>query len=337
MQVKEIAVENAPAVEGLRFRGFAGKSDYPSMLTIIEAANKVDKEEYAITLSDLQHDYEHLTKSDPEKDMLFAEINGQAIAYSRVEWWQEEDPNHRIYALLVYIVPEWREKGIEQAMIHWCEDRLQQIADEHPEDSQRFFQTYSSGFKPTTNAILKSLEYQPARYFFEMSRPLEDIPKAELPEGIDVRPVREQDQRAVWDASIDAFRDHWGFSKPNDEDYDAYKSSKNFQPELWQVAWDGDEIVSSVMNYIDTDYNNKYHKKRGWTEEITTRKPWRRRGIAKALIVRSMYMHKAKGMTEVGLGVDTNNPSGALKLYQSLGYEKNKTWITFRKEMVLHP
>ena len=87
------------------------------------------------------------------------------------------------------------------------------------------------------------------------------------------------------------------------------------------------------MNYIDEDYNKKYNKQRGWTEEITTRKPWRRRGIAKALIVRSMHMHQAKGMTEVALGVDTDNPNGALKLYQSLGYEKERTWITFRKDM----
>lgn len=333
MKIKEIVLENSPQIKGLRFRGFAGESDYPLMVNILEATTKADQEERAISLKDLQHDYEHLTNSDPNKDMLFAEINGEAIAYSRVEWWQEEDPNHRIYSIIFNLVPEWREKGIEEAVIGWCQRRLTVIAAEHPQDSQRFFQTYSNGFKESHNEILESLGYHPARYFIAMSRPLEDIPEAELPDGIDVRPVREQDQRAVWEASIEAFRDHWGFSEPNEEDYDSYKGSKYYQPELWQVAWDGDEIVSSVLNFIDTEYNKKYNKKRGWTEEITTRKPWRRRGIAKALIVRSMHMHKARGMTEVALGVDTDNPNGALQLYQSLGYKKEKTWITFRKEM----
>jgi ribosomal protein S18 acetylase RimI-like enzyme len=46
-----------------------------------------------------------------------------------------------------------------------------------------------------------------------------------------------------------------------------------------------------------------------------------------------MHMHQAKGMTEVALGVDTNNPNGALQLYQSLGYMKEKTWITYRKSL----
>jgi ribosomal protein S18 acetylase RimI-like enzyme len=166
-----------------------------------------------------------------------------------------------------------------------------------------------------------------------MSRPLDDIPAADLPDGIDARPVKPGEERKIWEASNEAFRDHWGYAEPKEEHYTAYASSKYFQPDLWQVAWDGNEVVSSVMNFINHDYNEKYGRQRGWTENISTRKPWRQCGIAKALIVRSMHMHKALGMTEVGLGVDTNNPNGALKLYQSLGYKKDKTFITYRKPL----
>jgi len=218
-------------------------------------------------------------------------------------------------------------------MMQWCEKRLMDIAKEHPKDSKRLFQTYSSAFKPSFNQILESLGYETVRFFIEMSRTLEQIPEAELPEGIDVRDVKDQYERKVWDANVEAFRDHWGFSPPTEEDYKSYMESKYWQPELWQVAWDGDEVVSSVMNYIDPNYNKKFGRNRGWTENISTRREWRRRGIARALIARSMHMHKTKGMTEVALGVDTNNPNGALKLYQSLGYEKDKTMMTYRKEM----
>jgi len=333
LKTREIILKHPPDIDGLRFRSFTGKSDYPDMVKIIDAASKVDKDENAVTLEDIQHDYEHLVNSNPKRDLIIAEMNEDMIAYSRVEWWQEEDPNDRIYSLFVNILPKWRELGIEQAMIRWCEARLKVIAEEHPCDSKRLFQTYSSAFKTAYNAILESQGYQPTRFFIEMSRPLENIPEAELPEGIEVRPVREEDTRKIWEASVEAFRDHWGFAEPEEEDYISYKGSKYFQPELWQVAWDGDEVVSSVMNYIENDYNEKYHRKRGWTENISTRREWRRHGIARALIVRSMHMHKAKGMKEVALGVDTNNPNGALKLYQSLGYKKDKTYITYRKPM----
>ncbi|MEA3327726.1 MAG: GNAT family N-acetyltransferase, partial [Chloroflexota bacterium] len=333
MKENEIYLNTAPKIDGLKFRKFAGESDFPKMIAILNAVSKADHEDRADTLEDVRNAYAHLTNSDPNKDMIFVEINGQTIAYSRVQWWQEEDPNDRIYSLFVNLIPEWREKGIEQAMMQWCEKRLIDIAGEHPKDSKRLFQTYSSAFKPTFNEILESLGYKAVRFFIEMSRMLEQIPEAELPEDIDVRDVKEQDERKIWDANVEAFRDHWGFSPPTEEDYKSYMESKYWQPELWQVAWDGDEVVSSVMNYIDHDYNKKFGRKRGWTENISTRREWRRRGIARALIVHSMHMHKAKGMTEVALGVDTNNPSGALKLYQNLGYEKDKTEMTYRKEM----
>lgn len=333
MKNNEIILEYAPEVEGLRFRKFKGETDYPLMVAILEVATKADNEDRAIKLDDIKNDYEHLKNSNPDTDMLFAEIDGRTVAYSRVEWWQEEDPNHRIYSLFVNIMPEARNQGIETAMLHWCETRIENIAETHPLDSKRFFQTYSSEFKPGLNQLLDGRGYSATRFFIEMSRPLDEIPEAALPQGIEVHPVAEKDIRKVIDASNEAFRDHWGYSQQTEEDIQSYKSSKYFQPELWQVAWDGDEVVSSVMNYIEHDYNKKYNKKRGWTENISTRREWRRMGIAKALIVRSMHIHKAKGMTEVGLGVDTNNPNGALRLYQNLGYEKDKTWITYRKEM----
>ena len=333
MKENEINLKQEPAVKGLRFRKFAGETDYPLMADIINASAKADREDRYVTVSDITNDYAHLTHSDPDQDMIFAEIDGETIAYSRVEWWQEEDPNDRIYSLILNISPEWRMQGIERAMIGWCEERNKISAQDHPQDSQRFYQTYSSDLKPQLNQLLESQGYQAARYFISMSRPLVNIPTAELPSGIEARHVKESDIRKIWDASIEAFKDHWGFSQPTESDFQAYQGSKFFQPDLWQVAWEGDRVVSSVLNYIDHDYNREFNKKRGWTEEITTQRAWRHRGIARALIVRSMHMHKAKGMTEVALGVDTNNPNGALQLYQSLGYEKEKTWITYRKKM----
>jgi ribosomal protein S18 acetylase RimI-like enzyme len=333
MKEDEIKINNAPEIKGLRFRSFVGESDFPKMVEIIDKASEADQDDYIVTLNDIENSYKHLSNCDPLKDMIFAEVDGRAVAYSRVEWWQEENPNDRIYMHFVNIIPEWREKGIEQAMISWCETRLRNIAADHPQDSKRFFQTDSNSMKPGFSKVLETLDYKAIRFFIEMSRSLENIPAANLPEGIEVRKVREQDTRKIWNASIEAFRDHWGYSQPTEEDYLSFKGSKYWQPHLWQVAWDGDEVVSSVMNYIDHDHNKRHNRKRGWTETISTRREWRRRGIAKALIVRSMHMHKEKGMTEVGLGVDTNNPSGALKLYKSLGFEEYKTGMTYRKEM----
>jgi ribosomal protein S18 acetylase RimI-like enzyme len=326
-------IEHSLGIEDLKFRKFEGGSDFPKMLAVIDAAAAFDGDESSITVEDIKNDYQHLTNSDPEKDMIFAEVDGDVVAYSRVGWFTEEKPEKTILSHFIHIHPDWRNQGIEKFMIRWCEDRLKNIAKEKPQDHPRLFQTFSNELKPELNRILEELGYQPVRYFIEMSRDLNDLPEASLPEGVDIRPVEEEDIHKIWKASIEAFRDHWGFVEPSEEDFEGYKNSKYFQPELWQVAWHGDKVVGSVLNYIDHDYNQKYNKKRGWTEEITTHRDWRRKGIAGALIVRSMKMHKAKGMDEVALGVDTNNLTGALRLYQRLGYEKEKTMMTYRKSM----
>jgi len=333
MTTKWITLNDAPQVKGLGFRSFGGDSDYPKMITILSDIAKADREDDVYTLEDLRHDYSHLTHSDPAMDMLYAEIDGKTLAYARVDWYQEEDPNHRIYSVIINIHPEARDQGIEAPMIKWCETRLREKAADHPQDGARFFQAYSNEKRVSHITVLETLGYKPVRYGIGMSRSLKNIPEGDLPEGIEVRPVKPEDCRKIWDASIEAFRDHWGFSEPEEEDYTSYSTSKYFQPELWQVAWYGDEVVGSVMNYVDLDYNQKLNRNRGWTEEISTHREWCRKGIAKALIVRSMHMHKANGMTEVGLGVDTQNPNGALQLYQSLGYEKEREFITFRKPM----
>ncbi len=333
MKSQTIQIEERPEIKGLRFRTFAGEEDYPKMAAIINKAAIADNEDLFVQVSDIEHDYEHLTNSNPETDMIFAEVDGKTVAYARLGWFQEENPNHRIYYHFAKIMPEWRYKGIERSITNWCEARLLEIAAEHPKDSKRFFQTDSDKTKPALNELLESLGYQPVRYGFRMSRSLEDIPEAELPEGIEARPVKMEDTLKIWEASVEAFRDHWGFSEPDEDEFESYKTSKFFQPDLWQVAWDGNEVVSSVMNYINHDENEKYNQKLGWTENISTRRAWRRRGIARALIVRSMHMHKALGMTRVALGVDTENPNGALQLYKSLGYQEEKTFISYRKEM----
>ncbi len=182
MTTNKIFLNPMPSIDGLSFRKFARESDFPIMVNIVAKTAEADKENFAVTLESLKHDYQHLTNSDPDKDMIFAEIDGNPVAYSRVQWWQEEDPNDRIYFHFVKILPRWRHQGIEEAIIGWCENRLQQIAKDHPLDSQRFFQTDSNDHNEGFAEIIKSLGYEPKRFSIGMSRPLEDIPEADLPE-----------------------------------------------------------------------------------------------------------------------------------------------------------
>lgn len=171
-----------------------------------------------------------------------------------------------------------------------------------------------------------------------MVRPtLDDLPQFPLPEGVEVRPVLPEHYRAIWEASNEAFQDHWGFFPPTEADYQEWLNDKNlFQPDLWQIAWDVEtnQIAGQVRTFIAHALNEKYGRKRGYTEFISVRRPWRKRGLARALIALSLQTQKAHGMTESMLGVDSENLSGATRIYEACGFRVVKRNAIYRKDLV---
>lgn len=331
-----IELKNAPPITGLSFRRFRGESDYPKMAAAIEASAEADKVERVTTVEDIANNYAHLTNSDPHQDMIFAEINGEVIGYSR-GWWQDEENGPRLYGFVGFLVPAWRRKGIGAVMLEWIESRLREVASRHPLEKEKLFQAFTFQDEVGLAALLKHAGYEPVRYAWEMVRPsLDDIPDFPLPEGLEVRPVEAAHYRLIWDASNEAFRDHWGFPELTEEDYQAWVSEKTvFQPHLWQVAWDieTNQIAGQVRTFINHAENEKYNRKRGYTEFISVRRPWRKRGLARALIAISLQVQKEQGMTHSALGVDSQNLSGATRVYEDCGFRVTKQGTTHRKPL----
>jgi GNAT superfamily N-acetyltransferase len=332
LDLDTLYVPDAPHIPGLGFRGFRGEQDYPPMLAVIHGSKEADGIERPDSLEDVTRNYQHLLNSDPYHDMLFVEMEGEVIGYSRV-FWQQELAGLRHYNHFTYLLPDWRGKGIRRAMLHHNERRLREIAAGHPEDGPRCFESWVSDTEAHWTSLLIGEGYEAVRYGFDMVRPdLEDIPDRRLPNGLEVRPVESGQIPIIWAAAKEAFRDHWGFSEQGwDEDLAAWQGSATFQPHLWQVAWDGDQVVGTVQCFIDEAQNREYGRKRGYTEGIFVRRPWRRQGVAKALIARGFRVLKELGMTEAALGVDADNPNGALQLYKSMGFRVVKQLTTYRK------
>jgi mycothiol synthase len=347
-----IYVPEAPKISGLIFRGFQGEADFPKMAAVIQGCMKADQHEEIETAEDLANKYAHLVHCDPYQDSLFAEItrdpyglvsnakegnhgfpnaDGKVIGYTRVSWFDQLD-GPRIYQHLGYLLPEWRRRGIGRAMLHYNQQRLRVIARTHPGDMPRVFESYATNTEISATALLLDEGYTAARHFFFMVRPdLENIPEAPMPEGLEVRLVQTEHLQAIWDASMEAVRDHWGFSEEMEETLDQIKEDRVFDPSLWRVAWSGDQVVGMVLSYIDPLENEKYNRKRGWTENICVRRPWRRRGLARSLLVKSLSAIKERGMTEAALGVDTQNLTGALRLYESVGFRSIQCFTIYQK------
>jgi GNAT superfamily N-acetyltransferase len=317
----------------LTFRRFRGEADYRAMWAVIEGSKEADGLERTDTVGDIARNYQYLFNCDPYQDMLFAEIHGDVIGYSRV-WWQQELEGTRLYPHFAFLLPAWRGIGIRRAMLRRNERRLRAIAAEQVPNGPCFFEAWAGDTETHWSSLLVREGYEAIRHGFEMVRPdLEDIPDLPLPRGIEVRPVETEQVDTIWEAAREAFRDHWGETEWQEEWLEEWRGSPTWMPHLWQVAWDGDQVAGQVMNFINDAENQEYGRKRGYTEGISVRRPWRRQGLARALIARSFRVLRDQGMREAGLGVDAQNPNGALQLYKSMGFHTVKQHTTFRKPL----
>lgn len=329
----QIEIANGPGITGLHFRHFRGEGDYPGMLAVLLSSAAADKIERADTLEDIARNYSRLSNCDPYQDMIMAELAGELVGYAR-GWWWEESGTGRIYELAGFLSPTWRRAGIGGAMLHWMESHLKEIAATHPGGQARFFQASAQQYETGTSALLERAGYQPMRYFYEMVRPsLEDIPDYPLPAGLEVRPAQPEHYRAIWTSVDETSQDEWGYSPLTEEDYQRWVGHPRFQPELWQVAWDvaDERVVGHVLTFIDQAENEKYQRKRGYTEGIGVDRAWRRRGVARALIVRSLRAQKAAGMVESTLAADSDSTSGVSRLYESCGFQVVQRDTIYRK------
>jgi GNAT superfamily N-acetyltransferase len=304
------------------------------MLAVIEGSKEEDGIERTDSLEDIKRGYSHLVNCDPYQDMLFAEVEGQVVGYNRLTWRVESQGDY-IYTNFGFLLPEWRRKGIGSVMQQRSENRLCEIAEAHPFEATKWFESYAADTEIGAQRLLETRGYKPVRYSFEMvRRPLDNLPEALIPPGVEVREVSRKHARMIWEALDEAFKDHWGYSPHKEEHYQDWLETPTFDPSLWKVAWAEDQVAGMVLNYIDHAENEEYGRLRGYTEDICVVKPWRRKGLARHLIVESIKLHRELGMEEVALGVDTQNLTGALRLYQSVGYREVKRFTTYRMAML---
>jgi ribosomal protein S18 acetylase RimI-like enzyme len=177
--------------------------------------------------------------------------------------------------------------------------------------------------------------FAPVRHGYEMVRPtVDDLPDAPLPDGLEIRPVLPEHRRAIWEAGNEAYQDAWGATESTEDEYELWMTDPNqADTSLWRIAWDGQEVSGQVRSYIDAQENARFGRLRGYTENILVGRKWRRRGLARALIAASFPLLRARGMQEAALRVDTENVSGALRVYERCGFRPVSRHTTFRKPL----
>ena len=329
-----IAIPEPPAVPGLVFRHFRGPADFPGMVESNMAARDAYGIEDTVTVAGMTSNYAHLTNSALEDDLLIVELDGRIVGYSRVQWDDQTDGS-RAYVAICLLRPELRGRGIGRAMLAWGEARIREIAATHPPDGRpRWYQAWGWDRDDRQAALLRRSGYVPVRRGYEMVRPdLADLPEIPMPDGLEIRPVGTDDLRRLWEAMVEIFRDEWGEVDASEAAWLRFRDDPTHDPSLFVVAFDGDEIAGHVLNVIDPGVVERKGRKRGLLDSVGVRAPWRRRGLARAMIARSLHLLREHGAQDAYLGVDAENPNQAMTLHESCGFRVVSSETGWRKPL----
>ena len=328
-------VEEELRIPSVSYRTYRGPADLPGIVAVMAASHLADDFDYLPTVDQMRVAFEHPSGYDPTRHVLVAEIDGSIVASGHARHVVRDGDD--TYEIELQVHPDHRQADVGPVLLRRLESTARTMADELPvhevgRKGPPSFMSWCVDSAREMAALLRAEGYEPVRYFFEMLRSLaDDIPDVPLPDGLEIRPVRPEDHRRIFKAEEEAFRDHWGAHAWTDQQFASMFAGPELDTSLWRVAWDGDEVAGACANWIYETENEGLGVSRGWLEQVSVRRPWRRRGVARALIAESLRAFRDRGLAEGALGVDADNPTGALGLYEGLGFRVAGRATAYRK------
>jgi len=215
----------------------------------------------------------------------------------------------------------WPDRGLPalRPLVELIMDRMAERAAEFGHDPYELRSGAVATEKPLIEALTEAglvFLKQHAR----MQMPLDGVPATipEPPPGVLVRPARPDDEaemRAFQAVIEEAFRDTDHFSVGYDEWRQQLATQEYIPYDEWFVAEADGRIVGALQS------SGPAEEEEGWVSRLAVLRPYRKRGIGEALLRRAFAAYAAHGRTKAGLGVDLENPTAAVRLYESVGLD----------------
>lgn len=226
------------------------------------------------------------------------ERDGRVVGYG--DLWVDDDE----------VALDLAAPGYEEAVLEWAES----------EAHGRRVRVYFPGGEHALERLCAARGYRYWRSSFTMGAPLDaTLPVPRVPEGIELGAYRDGDAPHVIAALNESFVDDPFFHEQTPAGFrEFHLRSRGFEPSLWVLAWDGGELAGCSLSYA----HRAGEPGLGWVASLCVRPAWRRRGLGEALLLESFRRLRDRGLTRVGLGVDSENPTGAVRLYERVGMRR---------------
>ncbi len=302
-------------------RRTATMADLPQVLALAQASDLALIGETDWTEADLREEWQEY---DLERDVFLLELDGFLAGYAAFE-------SRGGGRLLVdgYVHPDLTGRGVGAELLRLTEERAREEADSTPAGERVYLQNAALANDPAAAGLYATHGYEPSRHFWRMVIDLERAPEPRVPDGIELRLLRDpEERRGLYETLEDAFEDHWEHRRRSFEEWSRrVVDVEGYDPSLVWVAFEGEELVAANVCFW------KRHGEWGWVGILGVRPPWRRRGIAEALLETAFAEFFRRGERRVALGVDAQNPTGATRLYEKAGMRVFWEAVVYEKEL----
>ena len=285
-------------------------ADIPAVAALKRAVELARHGESDVTPPQIVEEWA-LPRLVPNEDLWLVETrSGELAGYALI--WMEHPPN--VFVADQTVHPGHRGHGLSELLLELSEARAVRAAGPAADGAPANLGVWTHEDDSARRALYERHGFRCVRTFLRLDVALAEAPAAPVwPPGIAVRGFRRgRDEAAVHAAVTEAFQDHW---RPDVMDFDEWLAFRFTRPGLdlkfWWVAWDGREVAGMLLAFA-TPLG-------AYVDELAVRRPWRGRGLGRALLLHSFAEFRRRGLPAAYLGVDSENPTGAMQLYGSVG------------------
>lgn len=224
--------------------------------------------------------------------------------------------------------PNYANLGLGTHLLAWAEQSAQHYIDQAEAETAIRLRAGALDIDTAAKNLLKANNFQIARYFLRMVIDFDTTtmtPPPAWPEGLRWQTFdRNTELRSLAIAVRESFEDHYGYVEtPLDEDLRQWSheldNTENFDPSLYFLLWDGDAVAGFCLcrqkSHDDPDL--------GWVTMLGVRRPWRKRGLARTMLLHAFAELRRRGQSRVGLVVDADSLTGATRLYTGVGMQSD--------------
>ena len=309
--------------------------DLSTVVDIVNRCDAVDGLERGTSESELRSWWTS-PEIDPQAGGFIVTVGGVPVGYG-LTWLRKGDQRSGFSEFIAdgIVLPEWRRRGVGTRIMAECERRAQARLVEAPM-TPVYFRTWNDVRQADAIGLCERLGMRPVRYFFDMVYDSPEPPaNPAYPPGYSVRTfVRGQDEETSWRVYNLSFRDHWGHVDTSLEEWLHWVNDKYFAPDMSYLGLDpSGEVVGMCLCNIFPEENERVGREQGWVDTLGVVREHRHIGLGRALLLEGMGVLRRRGCTHLVLGVDTENPNGALRLYKSVGFRVNQEEVAHRKTL----